>query len=469
MLITFFTFVAVAGNAYQLDTKYTNDYNATIANKTWYQRKEFSWATDMETTCQPALLTIGGDHTTTNGGLHYAIGSFRQEVNASNIPLTASYRNGSVSDCQVREIVIELLRKNEGRLMRNFWTWAASYARSTTDCMMDTDGGPLIISFTSELPPASRRGEIIDGFLALNDTAHPGRHIGAQLVAFWLGKLSTAMSYAAPGELQDSDAASWGSGIVTLARNDLMDYESLDFFTVDASFQDDGGGLSHMHPPHTMQNWRDQWTPEAGPGKYNATMPNISTVVDAFAKSYYSLLLSDFNSTDEIKRTNALSSSHGVEYLQNRTDTDLAYVASLYKDKEDGRIGNTYDPATVNFTEPLDFAQHTIIFSQYLCSIPRPKSTFKLLFAVAVADLVFLGTCWRIFGWIATWWLGRGDSHAQYCVGCVNANHDIPLTLAPSLGGGGSYSQVYSDAGDESGGRQGRVSAPEIARTHSGV
>ena len=32
VLITFFTFVAVAGNAYQLESYYTNDYNATIVN-----------------------------------------------------------------------------------------------------------------------------------------------------------------------------------------------------------------------------------------------------------------------------------------------------------------------------------------------------------------------------------------------------------------------------------------------------
>ena len=119
VLITFFTFVAVAGNAYQLESYYTNDYNATIANKTWYQRQTFSWATDMETTCQPALLTIGSDHTTTNQGFHYTIESFLHEGNASSIPLTASYRNGSLTGCQVRELVIELVRKDENRLPRN--------------------------------------------------------------------------------------------------------------------------------------------------------------------------------------------------------------------------------------------------------------------------------------------------------------------------------------------------------------
>jgi hypothetical protein len=468
ILITFFTFVAVAGNAYQLETYYTNDYNATIANKTWYQRQAFSWATDLETTCQPTLLTIGGDHTTTNQGFHYAIGSFHHEGNSSNIPLTASYRNGSLNNCEVREIVIELVRKDENRLPRNFWSWGSTYARSTTECTMATDDGPLKVNFTSELPTALRRREITDAFLSLNDTAHPGRYIGAQILGSWYIQISVAMGYSAPGELDDVNAASWGSGTVTLTRSDVTDYKSLDFFYCDTGFNDDGGGLSWMHPPNTIQHWYDQWTPEAAQNNYDASMPNISLVVDAFAKTYYSLLLSDFNTTEETKATNALSTSEGIEYLQTVNDTDLANVRSIFGDKGGGAIGRSTNNLT-NLNQPLDFAQHTTLFSRYLCSIPKQKSTFKLLFAVVLADIVFLNACWTVFGWIATWWLGRTDPHAEHCIGCVNATHDIPLTLAAGSLGGGSYSQLSSDTADNHGGDQGRLSAPQVARDHSGV
>jgi hypothetical protein len=453
VLITFFTFVAVAGNAYQLDTKYVSDYNATLANKTWYQKQAFSWATDMETTCQPALLTIGSDHTTTNQGFQYTIESFRREGNESSFPLTASYKNGSLSDCQVRDITIELLRSNQVRLARNFWTWGATVARSTTECTVDTDDGPLVIVFSSQLPPAARYGEISDNFLALKDTAHPGRYIGAQLVGAWYTKLVTAMSYSVPGSLDDTDenAASWGSGAIVLTRKDVMDYTSLDFFTVStASFQDNNNrGLAFLdvsQSPKTIQDWKDQWTVPTSGGR--AGVPNISITVDAFSKAYYSLLLSDFDSSSEIKSTNALSTGQGLNYLQNVTDTDLAEVSSVFGENGDGRI-RSYMSESTNLTQPLDFAQYTTIVSRYICSIPRAKSTFKLLFAVAVADIVFLSTCWRIFGWVAGWWLGRKDSHVQHCIGCINASHDIPLALAQSSGGGGSYSQVSSDAGDE--------------------
>ena len=70
---------------------------------------------------------------------------------------------------------------------------------------------------------------------------------------------------------------------------------------------------------------------------------------------------------------------------------------------------------------------------------------------------------------MATWWLGRTDSNAGYCIGCVHAGRDIPLVLAPGSVGGGSYSQLSSEPGDEHRGQQPRLSAPQVARDHSGV
>lgn len=242
ILITFFTFIAVAGNAYQLDSRYTNDYNATIANKTWYQRPAFSWATDMVTTCQPALLTIGSDQTTTNQGFHYDILSFRREDNASNVPFTASYRNGSLNDCKVQEIVINLVRSSPTRLPKNYWTWANIVASSTTECKIDTDDGPVRVNFTSQLPSAGVYNDITKSFLKFNDSLHPGRYLGAQLLAARYDQLNTAMGYSVPNyqplDQLDYDGPSWASGIVTLTRNSgIMDYKSLEFFHCEAYFR----------------------------------------------------------------------------------------------------------------------------------------------------------------------------------------------------------------------------------------
>lgn len=478
ILITLFTFLAVAGNAYELDSRYTNDYNATIANKTWYQRQTFSWATDMETKCQPALLTIGGDHTTTNQGFHHEIESFRHETNASSIPLTASYRNGSLNTCQVQEIVIEFTRTSPTRFPRNRWTWGSTIARSTTQCLMDTDDGPMSVNFTSQLPSAGHYGDIPKSFLGLNDSSHPGRYLGAEFLAARYDRLSMAMGYSVPKDSEseepkdDSDLASWASGTVTLTRNiDVSDYKSPEFFHCTASFPQSRRGLSSMRSSRTMKDWRDQWTPEAKANDRVFKLPDISIIVDVFGKTYYSLLLSDFNSTDEVKLTNALSTGDGLQYLQNINDTSLAEAIMQQNDTDSGKgtIDQKFDPATANFTQPLDFAQHTTLFSRYLCSIPHSKSAFKLLFAVVLADFVFISACWTGFGWVAMWWLGRKNPNLDHCIGCVNAGNNIPLARTPGSGIGGSYFQVYSDAEDEQRASASRLSSPRIARVHSGL
>lgn len=220
--------------------------------------------------------------------------------------------------------------------------------------------------------------------------------------------------------------------------------------------------------PRTLKDWKDQWTREPIAEDWVPNLPNISIAVDAFSKTYYSLLLSDFNSSNEIMQTNALSTARGLEYLQTVNDVDLARAKEEFGGDGDGRIGRRFKVDSTNLTQPLEFAEYTTLFQRYVCSIPKPKSTFKLLFAVAVADIVLLSTSWKLFGWIATWWLGRKDPNLDHCIGCVNAARDIPLTSAPGSGGG-SYNRVPSDAGDEHRGQERRLSAPQIARVHSGV
>lgn len=49
-------------------------------------------------------------------------------------------------------------------------------------------------------------------------------------------------------------------------------------------------------------------------------LPNVTITVDTFAKSLYSLLLSDFRVVD---KTNALLTHSGTEWLQSQVDEDL--------------------------------------------------------------------------------------------------------------------------------------------------
>nr|OQO30421.1 hypothetical protein B0A51_03051 [Rachicladosporium sp. CCFEE 5018] len=142
--------------------------------------------------------------------------------------------------------------------------------------------------------------------------------------------------------------------------------------------------------------------------------------VDAFAKSYYSLLLSEFGVRDA---TNALTTVSGIVYLQSRQDTDLAAASSQYNYKIAGKmvasgiVPNVLEPGAsptlFNSTDP------TTVYTQYLCSVPKRKSGMSLVLPILIADIVSLQACWKIVTIITTWWLGRPDKEMNYCAGCV--------------------------------------------------
>jgi hypothetical protein len=64
--------------------------------------------------------------------------------------------------------------------------------------------------------------------------------------------------------------------------------------------------------------------------------------------------------------------------------------------------------------------KNATIFTQYLCSVPEPKSTGTMLLAILIADLVFLQAAWKIFNWITQGIVSARDSTAMVCKGCLS-------------------------------------------------
>ena len=228
----------------------------------------------------------------------------------------------------------------------------------------------------------------------------------------------------------------WSSGTVVLSHNqDVGDYTDPHFFFARVNFLTNSGTLASIKPPQTVGNWADP--------SLNAIygLPNITTTLDTFAKSFYSVLLSDFGVID---KTNALLTPAGVKWLQNQVDYDLAINSYGYigngnfsgipsdvqnataKDGSPYPINQAYQ-LVVDAMGPrnLNSTPNSTIYTQYLCSIPKLKGPGALFFSVLLADLVFLQTCWTVLNLVATWWLERSYDHANYCDGCRIRNDSV--------------------------------------------
>jgi hypothetical protein len=148
--------------------------------------------------------------------------------------------------------------------------------------------------------------------------------------------------------------------------------------------------------------------------------PNIWHDLDNFARSFYSFVLADLgqNSSQNIL-LNAAALQHFTKNFSSMTNLETPWLKA--------------GPARSAFegTEPLRInASH--IYTNYLCQIPRLKSTGALFVAVLVADLVFLQVAWKLLNFITTIMVDRRDPQAHFSRGCLMcAGAHGPVELGP--------------------------------------
>lgn len=79
---------------------------------------------------------------------------------------------------------------------------------------------------------------------------------------------------------------------------------------------------------------------------------------------------------------------------------------------------DTNDQYRLYFVD-LPGVQPATISKQYLCQIPKLKSTGSLIVSIVVADLVFLQAFWTIFTFTTTYFLTRRHPEAMSCATCT--------------------------------------------------
>ena len=283
-------------------------------------------------------------------------------------------------------------------------------------CGFQTSSGGVKANFTTQLPSAFLLRDVYpDQSLLLSSdvSEHADMWFGAQFAMQWYQQLPVAMSYQQIPSLSTLPNTTWDSGTVVFSRNPgTDDYTSLNFFYARAYFYSNNGDLAWIHPPNTTALWN---VPDRNGNHY---LPNIVTTVDVFAKSLYSLLLSDFGVQD---KTNALITPAGVKWLQSQVDAELegkentveggqysGHPEVVVNALDSAKPGYPFDQAYLSVAQDLGSppdltnTSASTIFMQYLCSIPQRKGGGALFFAVLLADLVFLQAVWALLNVGAT-------------------------------------------------------------------
>lgn len=83
----------------------------------------------------------------------------------------------------------------------------------------------------------------------------------------------------------------------------------------------------------------------------------------------------------------------------------------------------TYDELK-DTTGPLGISP-SVIYTQYVCQVPKKKTAGSMIVSVFVADVVFLQAVWTLFKFATTSWLERRDPDATKCMGCLELRKQL--------------------------------------------
>ncbi|ETS75589.1 hypothetical protein PFICI_12533 [Pestalotiopsis fici W106-1] len=133
---------------------------------------------------------------------------------------------------------------------------------------------------------------------------------------------------------------------------------------------------------------------------------------DAFAKSFYSFIMSDLG-----QNMSTLASDPEVLQLYTKDFQPNHSYGTLSWDY----AKSSFDNLTSHGMSRELGVRPSTFYVQYICQVPELKSTGSLIVAIILADLVFLTTAWSALKLITTWRLERKDKAAMYCAGCVRS------------------------------------------------
>ncbi|KAK9421155.1 hypothetical protein SUNI508_06003 [Seiridium unicorne] len=407
-LTAIFSTITVAVNGYETSIIYTTDLNSTTAQKYWFDNPLFSWTNKPSTKCEPADIRVGQSTIYTNNLFAaYTIKAVSVENNNNTTPAPSlTYGNEILQNCSMRGVYLSL----EGLMDRDAVSvartrWNARLASDLIECVVVRDDTVSTITLSTSLDPT-----VPFSLTAVDKMPNsPLWWSWAMLLWYLIESLSTfnSMTDASDDDILKGSATFFVNSSEPDVKSEyfLLVHEGY-FYLNDLSTRDN----IMFDPDQSVPNWAQH------PEKYG----NISFAINNYVKSFYTLIMTDLGSSNPtlVSDTEALRSytesfRHGPSYGMFRPLTTQSFVDSS---------GNG---------QPEDFMMKpATLYAQYICQLPKLKSTGSLVAAVVLADLVFLSAAWNLLNWGASGWLRRGDRMAMFCEGCAQSRQ----TKAPCAG-----------------------------------
>ncbi|KAK8130780.1 hypothetical protein PG999_003160 [Apiospora kogelbergensis] len=363
--------------------------------------------------CQPVSLPVGTQFFTNQTALKYTLtGVWEESKNGSGriISPSLTYFQNVLDDCSVTSIQIDVESQDRAVNQLALTEWGAK-VRTYATCRIAASRGAVFFNLT----------QIYD---YVPDTTNLNQFVlGESLMSTYWAQ-TTFMLQNETRYSQDKQKYPIRKGnLLFVPQPQGVDITNTGFFRFSSQFIEatSPGRYEFPHVKGETETLEDLIRQKA--------YPNIWRPADNLAKSVYSTILADLGQMS--KRPNVLTDAPTLQQFSS----NLSEIQKPMANARPGPATQSYDELK-HITGPLAI-NPSVISAQYVCQVPRLRSTGSLVVALLVADLVFLKAAWSLYTLTAGWWLGRQARTSAWCRGCLEMGvgggglGGTPVSVAP--------------------------------------
>jgi hypothetical protein len=432
--IVLFSLLNFVSNGYFLSVEAVTNPNATVSQGVWFNHWPSFITAKVQPTCQSADISVNSKFFTNQTGLTYTLTSVWQRaenVKQNNISSSLTYHNNRIQDCVTNAIEVDL--EAQDRLAAQIaWAEWGAHLRAYATCAVTGASGYTMFNLTAEYDyvpeDVSFDDSTLFSFISRDKDVRASLWWGESLLSMYWAYLTRTMQDIRVNETVAGNAGirkgtiyftphnvtrsgSINANYFKPSNNSSTDITNLDYFNVDYRFLIDKtlGNFGILFPgdndfPTTISNL-----------DFHETYPNIWVSADSLAKSFYSTIMTDLGQVSSTS-SNILTNATTLQYFTSNFSLILRHIANAQP-----------GPAIQDFntlksqTGPLNVTP-SVIFSKYLCQIPKQKSAGNIFIAVLIADLVFLQALWQLLTFCTETFLlkrKRMGPEVGYCEGCL--------------------------------------------------
>lgn len=409
------SFLNVAASGYELIATSSTNPNATVGNSVWFESWP-EWLASTRATCQATTLPLQTGLYTNNTALFYTlVSAWRNDNNGDQTNLgSLVYSNNELKSCNVSTVKVDIetsdtLDAGQLGVMR-------LGATVTADVTCLIDNGPTFVELVTTYNPIPPTDQPTSIFLDSNATSKASLYWGQSLLRlYWVQVL---MKYYEENVHRD---VPYYKTSITLDRKQsktatAAEEMEMDFVRVQACWLTplNSTGITHTDrfcDSNTISVLAEGNTSEK-------PVPSVWEPMSVLGKAMWFTVLADLGRDDE-SLPNMLARPELLEYLtQNMSQVNTSLPSSWRWGLESA--SRSLDPyvAAQDGTNQLG-TPPSVLSTNYICQVPKLKSTGTLIVSVLVADLVLLQFLWKMYLVAIDHFFVSKREHLRCCEGCA--------------------------------------------------